>query len=164
MIENESARATESHFLPHLKQGSYCVLMTTLRLCRNNIDYSFTSIYIVIASWTRDMSASSHQRHPAKNEDFESITRIHDTGSLLLCPICKKDIQDPRILCSNGHTFCHDCLTVGSSWTPLEVASPPRCSRRLCQKMGFSSVQCVVKHVVCPVFRKSDSYRRIIRC
>jgi hypothetical protein len=46
------------------------------------------------------------------DDDFQSITRILNTGSLLQCPLCKKDIQDPRILCSNGHTFCHDCIKV----------------------------------------------------
>jgi hypothetical protein len=56
------------------------------------------------------MSAlNSHQQN---DDDFQSITRIFDTGSLLHCPLCKNDIQDPRILCSNGHTFCHNCIKV----------------------------------------------------
>ena len=46
------------------------------------------------------------------DKDFESITRIVNTNLLLQCPLCKKDIQDPRILCSNGHTFCYECIKV----------------------------------------------------
>jgi hypothetical protein len=55
---------------------------------------------------------SSFNHHQQNDEEFESITRIFDTHSLLTCPLCKKDIQDPRILCSNGHTFCHNCIKV----------------------------------------------------
>jgi len=54
-------------------------------------------------------SVNSHQQN---DDDFQSITRILNPDSLLQCPLCKKDIQDPRILCSNGHTFCHDCIKV----------------------------------------------------
>ena len=46
------------------------------------------------------------------DDDYEAITRIFDTNSLLQCPLCKKDFQDPRILCSNGHTFCSNCIQV----------------------------------------------------
>ncbi|CAF1264752.1 unnamed protein product [Didymodactylos carnosus] len=46
----------------------------------------------------------------AIDDDFESITRCFDANALLHCPICKKDFNDPRILCSNGHTFCHHCI------------------------------------------------------
>jgi hypothetical protein len=53
------------------------------------------------------------------DDDFQSVTRILNTGTLLHCPLCKKDIQDPRILCSNGHTFCHDCIKVRFSSNKL---------------------------------------------
>ncbi|CAF1556976.1 unnamed protein product, partial [Didymodactylos carnosus] len=46
----------------------------------------------------------------SNDDDFESITRLFDTNALLHCPICERDFNDPRILCSNGHTFCHDCI------------------------------------------------------
>lgn len=51
---------------------------------------------------------SSH----ANDEDLKSMTRIFESGLIFQCPICKKDFQDPRILCSNGHSFCHDCIKV----------------------------------------------------
>ncbi|CAF3327008.1 unnamed protein product [Rotaria socialis] len=54
---------------------------------------------------------SSFDSYQKDGNDFESITRIMDASSLLRCPLCKNDIQDPRILCSNGHTFCHNCIT-----------------------------------------------------
>ncbi|CAF2498294.1 unnamed protein product [Rotaria sp. Silwood2] len=53
---------------------------------------------------------SSFDSRQQNDNDFESITRIFNASSLLQCPLCKKDIQDPRILCSNGHTFCHNCI------------------------------------------------------
>lgn len=55
---------------------------------------------------------SSLDSNQQNEVDFESITRILDAHSLLQCPLCKKDIEDPRILCSNGHTFCHNCIKV----------------------------------------------------
>jgi len=54
------------------------------------------------------MSTVGH--YQSNEDDFEAITRIFDTHSLLQCPLCKKDFQDPRILCSNGHTFCVQCI------------------------------------------------------
>ncbi|CAF1106046.1 unnamed protein product [Rotaria sordida] len=44
------------------------------------------------------------------DDDYEAVTRIFDTNSLFQCPLCKNDFQDPRILCSNGHTFCLNCI------------------------------------------------------
>ncbi len=55
---------------------------------------------------------SSVDHYQQNDDDYEAITRIFDTNSLLQCPLCKKDFQDPRILCSNGHTFCATCIHV----------------------------------------------------
>ena len=56
-----------------------------------------------------DTVSSTYQLMMIFNLLLELLTH---TDSLLQCPLCKKDIQDPRILCSNGHTFCHNCLKV----------------------------------------------------
>lgn len=98
-------------------------MSSTILLCLHDnrklcIGITSTNLYtdilspsLNIRSDERDMSAlqTDYSNH---DDDFESITRIVDTSSLLQCPICKKEIQDPRILCSNGHTFCHNCLKV----------------------------------------------------
>ncbi len=80
--------------------------MATRTIYENNIAIHRIIRCIKISQMS---TVSSHQQN---DDDFQSITRILNTGSLLECPLCKKDIQDPRILCSNGHTFCHNCIKV----------------------------------------------------
>jgi len=86
------------------------------------------------------------------DDDYEAITRIVDTNSLLQCPLCKKDFQDPRILCSNGHTFCANCIQVCIHF--LRWKSHSSLCRMLYQLMVFLNVQLVKKHVVSQVFKK----------
>ncbi|CAM4908401.1 unnamed protein product [Rotaria socialis] len=54
------------------------------------------------------MSSLSHGQQ--NNDDYQAATRVFDTNSLFQCPLCRKNFQDPRILCSNGHTFCLYCV------------------------------------------------------
>ncbi|CAM2705240.1 unnamed protein product [Rotaria socialis] len=54
------------------------------------------------------MSSLSHGQQ--NNDDYQAVTRVFDTNSLFQCPLCRKNFQDPRILCSNGHTFCLYCV------------------------------------------------------
>lgn len=49
-----------------------------------------------------------------KDCDYKTATHILNTKSLFKCPLCKEDFHDPRILCSNGHTFCLNCIRVSS--------------------------------------------------
>ena len=84
------------------------------------------------------MSAAHSTHANDDDDDFQSITRIFNTGSLLHCPLCKKDIQDPRILCSNGHTFCHDCIKV-SFFSPLSFVSNASIDCLACSTTGWSS-------------------------
>ena len=55
---------------------------------------------------------SSLDHYQQNDNNYEAITRMLNTSSLFQCPICKTDFKDPRILCSNGHTFCLACIQV----------------------------------------------------
>lgn len=92
---------------------------------------------------------SSFNSHQEKDHDFESITRIFGTASLLQCPLCKKEIRDPRILCSNGHTFCHDCIKVFPQTESITVYLQSLfIFRMLYLMMVFLNVLHVMRHVV----------------
>ena len=77
---------------------------------KKNVLLSYISTYTTTEDISTNMSTVGHYQE--NDDDYEAITRIFDSHSLLQCPLCKKDFQDPRILCSNGHTFCLHCLQV----------------------------------------------------
>lgn len=55
---------------------------------------------------------NDHDDDDDDDDNCRTITRIYDTNSLFQCILCRKNFQDPRILCSNGHTFCSNCIEV----------------------------------------------------
>ncbi len=98
------------------------------------------------------MSTVGHYQQD--DDNYEAITRIFDTNSLLQCPLCKKDFQDPRILCSNGHTFCANCIQV--CFLFVVNLDKSHC-RMFYPLMVFLNVQLVKKLVVLLVFKSLDN-------
>ncbi|CAF4266447.1 unnamed protein product, partial [Rotaria sp. Silwood2] len=112
------------------------------------------------------------------DDDYKVITRIIDTNSLFQCPLCKNDLQDPRILCSNGHTFCLNCIQ-----NALPDDGVLKCS--ICKEAHhFSSVQeirqltknCTLQTLkraehhriaqigICELCNKNPAYGRCFHC
>ncbi|CAF0885184.1 unnamed protein product [Rotaria sp. Silwood1] len=90
------------------------------------------------------------------DDDYEAITRIFDTNSLFQCPLCKRDLQDPRILCSNGHTFCSNCIQ--NALPDDGVLKCPICK----EARRFSSVQDIrqlTKNYTLQTIKRAEHHR-----